>query len=167
MGDRLFVVQVVVAVEDQWFGPGTDGPPIRAERRHHIAAHLFAATDAEAAYATVTDWLPGFSDANHDGSGDLTRMFPVGLHQLEEVLPRLAELPAAVRDLYGVDVGGFDPSDVDAAGVPRVRVRDELEVFREPGLSCLRGRAPDAAPDAAADGVAAAVAEQSAVAADG
>ena len=49
MGDRLFVVQVVVAVEDQWFAPGTDGPPIRAERRHHIAAHLFAAPDAEAA----------------------------------------------------------------------------------------------------------------------
>ncbi len=130
MGERLFVVQVVVAVEDQWFAPGTDGPPVRAERRHHLDAHLFAAADAEAAYRTAAGWLPGFADANHDGPGDLTRVFAVGLHQLEEVFPRRAELSAAVDELYGVDVGGFDPCAVDAAGVPLVRAKDELEVFR-------------------------------------
>lgn len=130
MGDRLFVVQVVVAIEDQWFAPDTDGPPIRVERRHHIAAHLFAAPNPDLAYLLATDWLPGFTDTNRDGPGDLTKIFPLGLHQLEEVLPRLTELPTAVCELYGVDVGGFDPSDVDVVGVPLVRTRNELEVFR-------------------------------------
>lgn len=130
MGERLFVAQVVVAVEDQWFAPGTDGPPVRAERRHRIEAYLFSAADAEAAYRTAVEWLAGFSDANHDGPGDLTRIFPIGLHQLEDVMPRVAELPTAVQELYGVDVGGYDPAAVDAHGVPRVRGRDELEVFR-------------------------------------
>lgn len=82
MGERLFVVQVVVAVEDQWFAPGTDGPPVRTERRHHVAAHLFAAADEEAAYRTAVGWPPGFSGANHDGPGDLTRLFTVGFYQL-------------------------------------------------------------------------------------
>jgi hypothetical protein len=151
VGDRLFVMQVVVAVEDQWFAPGTDGQPVQVERRHHIEAQLFAAADAEAAYRTAVGWLPGFSDANHDGPGDLTRIFAVGLHQLEEVIVGLAELPAAVQGLYGVDVGGYDPSEAEAAGVPRVRAKGELEVFRRPGLSSLHDRAPDAEASAAAD----------------
>lgn len=130
MGERLFVVQVVVAVEDQWFAPGADGPPVRAERRYRIDAHLFAAADAEGAYRTAVAWLPGFSDANHDGPGDLARVFAVGLHQLEEAAPRRGELSAAVGELYGVDLGGFNLCEVDPAGVPRVRAREELEVFR-------------------------------------
>ncbi|MDY3556527.1 hypothetical protein R5W24_005693 [Gemmata sp. JC717] len=146
MGDRLFVMQVVVAVEDQWFAPGTDGPPVRSERRYRIDAQLFAAPDVEAAYRTAVAWLPGFSDTNHDGPGDLTRMFAVGLHQLEEVLPRRCELAAAVGEPYGVDVGGYDPSDADADGVPRLLDRNELEVFRAMRLLRPHTEATDAEP---------------------
>ena len=152
MGERLFVMQVVVAVEDQWFAPGTAGPPIRAERRQYIDAHLFAADDEDGAYRTAVDWLPGFSDSNHDGPGDLTRMFAVGLHQLEEVSPRVADLSTAVREVYGVDVGGYDPSAVDAAGIPRVRAREELEVFRVHRALRPSGEAPDAAPGISSGG---------------
>ncbi len=130
VGNRLFVVQVVVVVEDQWFDSGADCPPTRFERQYHIDAFLFAATDEEAAYCTAVGWLPGFSDVNHDGHGDLTQMFAVGLHQLEEVTHRRDQLSAAVGEVYGVDLGGFDPGDVDATGVPRIRDREELEVFR-------------------------------------
>ncbi|QEG30926.1 hypothetical protein GobsT_57440 [Gemmata obscuriglobus] len=117
VSDRMFVMQVVVAVEGLWFAPGTDGPPVRSQRRHRIDAQLFAAPDAEAAYRTAVAWLPGFSDKNHDGPGESTRMFAIGLHQLEEVLPRRSELSTAVGEPYGVDVGGYAPSDVDSDGV--------------------------------------------------
>ncbi len=133
MGDRLFAAQFVVAEENQWFAPDTSGPAIRSERRHHIAGQLFTATDEEDAYRKAIEWVPGFSDSNHDGPGDLTQIFAVGLHQLEELIPGAGELIAALRQPYGADIGTFDPLDVDDAGVPRVRSRDELEVFRRPG----------------------------------
>ena len=151
MGERLFVAQVVVAVEDQWFAPGTDGPPVRAERRHRIEAYLFAAADAEAAYRTAVEWLPGFSDANHDGPGNLTRIFAIGLHQLENVLPRVTDLPTAVQEQYGVDVGGYDPAAVVAHGVPQVRGRDELDVFRVQQLLRPSGEAVEAESATATD----------------
>jgi hypothetical protein len=129
---RLFVLQVVIVEENLWFAPGTSAPAIRSERSYHVESQLFAAPDAEAAYRLASEWLPGFSDSNHDGPGDQTRSFAAGLHELEEILPRAGELPSAVRELYGVDVGRYDPSDVDADGVPLVRARDQLSVFRFP-----------------------------------
>jgi hypothetical protein len=143
IGPRLFVAQVVVVEENQWFAPGTSGPPIRRERRLYIHSSLFAAHDADEAYRTICDWLPGFSDANHDGPGDLTSYFAIGLHELEEVLPRLDELPTALAERYWLDVGVYDPAAVDADGVPLVRARDQLEVFRRAGL----GSPPDGTPD--------------------
>lgn len=129
---RLFVVQVVVVEENLWFAPGTDGPAIRTERSYRFASQLFAAEDAEAAYRLACEWPPGFSDANHDGPGDLTRILAMGLHELEEILPRECELASAVREFYGVDVGLYDPRAVDGDGVPPVRVRDQLSAFRMP-----------------------------------
>ncbi len=131
--DRLFVMHVIIAVEEQWFAPGNAESPIKVERRHHIDAILFAATDEDEAYRMAIDWLPGFSDSHHDGVGDLTRMFAVGLHELDEVSLRVADLSAAVREMYGVDVGKYDPSMVDITGLPQVRSKDELQVFRAGG----------------------------------
>jgi hypothetical protein len=129
--DRLFVAQVVLAIEEQWFAPGTGGPPIRSERHYALDAMLFAAADEEQAYRTVSDWLAneGFSDAHHDGPGDLTRIFAIGIHQLEEV-GRLSELPTAVHEQYGISLPGFYLDDVDASGAPIVRNKEDLEVFR-------------------------------------
>jgi hypothetical protein len=129
---RLFVVQVVIVEENLWFATETGGPAIRSERAYYVESQLFAAPNAEAAYRLACKWLPGFSDSNHDGPGDETRFFAAGIHELEETLPRPDELPSAVLELYGVDVGRYDPSDVDADGVPLVRARDQLKVFRFP-----------------------------------
>jgi hypothetical protein len=128
---RLFVAQVVSAIEEQWFAPGTDGPPIRTQRVYGIEQTLFAATDEEDAYRIVSRWLEqgNYADMNHDGDGDLTRYFGIGIHQLEEI-ETLDEFPAAVRDLSGVLLPEFSLADVDRNGVPLVREKDQLEVFR-------------------------------------
>ena len=133
MGElKLFVSQVVMVQEEQWFAPGTSGPPIRSERRHYVESSLFAASDAERAFEMACEALRGCSDANHDGPGDRTEYFALGLHQLEELTERLADLAEAVRGPNGLGVGLYDPADVDADGVPLVRQRERLEVFQLP-----------------------------------
>jgi hypothetical protein len=127
---RLFVAQVVSAIEEQWFAPGTDGPPMRTERIYGIEQTLFAAMDEEDAYRIVNGWLDqgNYADMNHDGDGDLTRYFGIGIHQLEEV-ETLDDFPAAVRDT-GVTLPEFSLAQVDRDGVPIVREKDQLEAFR-------------------------------------
>ena len=135
--DRLYVLQVVVAIEEQWFGPDTNGPPIRTDRFYTIDDLLFAAADEEDAFVMATNWIvdDAFSDANHDGPGDLTRIFALGIHQLKEV-GRISEFPEKVHAQYGLSLPGFYMGDMDCNGVPIVRQREELEVFR---LQRLRG----------------------------
>jgi hypothetical protein len=134
-GLRLFVVQVVMVQEERWFAPGTSGPPIRSGRRYYVESTLFAAVDAEAAYRMAEESLRGYSDANHDGPGDLTRYFALGIHQLEALVEPPADLPEAVQRPYGVGVGLYDPAEVDAEGIPRIRTRDQLEIFQDPSSS--------------------------------
>lgn len=129
---RLFVVQVVMVQEEKWFAPGTNGPPTRSERQYYLESSLMAAPDAQAAYEKACASLRGLSDANCDGPGDRTEYFALGLHQLEELTARLGDLTEAVQDSYGLNLGIFDSADVDVAGVPRVRGREELEVFQRP-----------------------------------
>lgn len=129
--DRLFVLQVVVAIEEQWFGPNKNGLPLRTDRRYRIDDLLFAAADEEAAFVMSTNWIidDAFTDANHDGSGDLTRIFALGIHQLTEV-GRVSEFPEKAHELYGLSLPGFYLGDMDCNGVPIVRQREELEIFR-------------------------------------
>ena len=129
--DRLFVLQVVIVIEEQWFAAGREGPATRTARRHRIDDLLFAASDEDDAYRIAMDWLAndGFSDANHDGEGDLTRIFALGIHQLEEVA-WLNEVAVKTHELYGIALPGFYLGDVDSSGVPLVRQKEELEVFR-------------------------------------
>jgi len=136
--DRLFVVQVVVAIEEQWFGESREEPPIRSARRYRIDEFLFAAADVDVAFGIASEWLANdaFSDSNHDGEGDLTRIFAIGIHQLEEVT-RLSEVAEKTHDVYGIALPGFYLGDVDSGRIPRVRQKEELEVFR-----LRRGRGP-------------------------
>jgi hypothetical protein len=131
LNDRLFVLQVVVAIEEQWFADSREGPPTRTARKHRIDDSLFAAADEDDAFQIASEWLAndGFSDSNHDGEGDLTRIFAVGIHQLEEVA-RIGELREKAQELYGIALPGFYLGDVDVSGVPVVRQKEELEVFR-------------------------------------
>jgi len=140
--DRLFVAQIVIAIEDQWFAPNTDGPPIRTERHYAIHQQLFAALDEEHAYRIVTDWLEqdAFSDDNHDGPGDLTRIFALGIHQLEEVV-RLSEVQLKSRGIYGINLPGFHFGDIDSQGVPIIRQKQDMETFRLLGLLGPRRKA--------------------------
>lgn len=129
--DRLFVLQVVVAIEEQWFAASREGPPTRTERRHRIDDLLFAASDEDDAFRIASERLANdaFSDSNHDGDGDLTRIFAIGIHQLEEVA-RVSEVAEKTHELYGIALPGFYLGDVDSSGVPLVRQKEELEVFR-------------------------------------
>jgi hypothetical protein len=131
--ERLFVLQVVMAIEEQWFAESFEigKEPVfdRIERRFYIDELLFAAHDEEDAYRTAVGWLEGFSDANHDGDGDITRYFAIGIHQLEEVA-RVSEVAEKAHDPYGISLPGFYLGDVDSGGAPLVRQKEELEVFR-------------------------------------
>jgi hypothetical protein len=139
MHDRLFVLQVVTAIEEQWFAAGyheIGGSPVRTERTYVIEQKLFAARDEEDAFGIATHWLPGFSDANHDGRGHLTVYFAIGIHELEEVahLSEVAEKTHA-HDLYAFDLPSFNCNDIDSTGMPLVRQKEKLEIFR---LKALR-----------------------------
>lgn len=127
---RIYAAQIVVKIEDQWFGPSGLPPPIRTAMCYHVATHLFAAANAEAAYRTASNWLPGFADSTHDGPGDLTVICAAGIHQIEEVLTTPRDLNSALHALYGVDLGVFDPDSRGADGAPLVRGKAELSIFR-------------------------------------
>lgn len=128
---RLFVAQIVVANEDQWFAPGMAEPPIRSEKHYLIEAQLFSASDEEDAYRIASNWITNgsFSDSNHDGLGDLTQIFGVGIHNIEEIV-RLNEIPNAINDLYGLSLPVFAIDEIDQDGVPLMRAKHELEIFR-------------------------------------
>ena len=127
---RLFTAQVVSAIEGQWFAPGTDGPPLRTQRIDGIEQTLFAEIDDEDVYRMVSQWLEqgNYADMNHDGDGDLTRYFGIGILPFEEV-ETLDEFPTAVRDISGVSLPEFSLADVDRNGIPIVRDKDQLEAF--------------------------------------
>lgn len=132
--DRLFVLQVVVAIEEQWFAVNRKGPPVRTERKHRITDCLFGAVDEDDAFRIANEWLAGYSDANHDGEGDLTRIFAVGIHELEEV-GRVSKVAHDAQEMYGIALPGFYLGDIDASGVPLVRSKDQLRVFRRRKIS--------------------------------
>ncbi len=129
-GLRLYVAQYVMVYEDQWFAPDTDGPPIRSEKCYRVVSQLYAALDAEVAYRLAVSWLPGMRDSSHDGEGDLLLEYSTGLHQVEEALFGCDDLPLALRTDYGLEVGHYDPKDIDAGGMPTVRSKKELGIFR-------------------------------------
>jgi hypothetical protein len=128
--DRLFVAQIVIAIEQQWLDTKTCVVN-RAERKYNTVVHLFAAEDEEDAYKIVSGWINGesFSDANHDGTGDVTKIFALGIHDLTEI-ESLSQLQAKTHDIYGVDLPGFYLGDLDKKGIPLIKQKEELEVFR-------------------------------------
>jgi hypothetical protein len=128
--NRLFVVQVVIVIEQQWLDTKTYIVN-RTERQYNTVSHLFAAEDEEDAYKIVSGWIDGesFSDANHDGAGDMTEIFALGIYDLTEIEP-LSQLQAKTHDIYGVDLPGFYLGDLDESKVPVIKKKEEMEVFR-------------------------------------
>jgi hypothetical protein len=110
--------------------PSSDGgaKPARFERHYSIQAMLFPAEDAEAAYRKAVEEADIDSDANFDPPAHRTVYYSLGLHQLEEY-PGAENFSADLHS-RGVWIARFDPQDVDVNGVPRVRVKAELDVFR-------------------------------------
>ena len=134
---RLFVAQAVQVAEAQWFAPGAgyghpadDGEirPIRLERRHYIEVFLFPAEDEEDAYQKALKWAKNESDVNFDPPGHRNVYYTLGLHELEEYRGS-SDLTSPENGGYAV-VASVSPSDVDAAGVPLVRAKEELDLFR-------------------------------------
>lgn len=134
---RLFVAQLVHVWEAQWFAPGvsyhhpaSDGvaTPERSERRYSIMVTMFPAADEDAAYQQAMDEVANESDVNFDGPSHRNVYYMLGIHQLEEY-------PSAEHfnddlDRRGVWIASVHPSEVDSAGAPRVRAKEELEIFR-------------------------------------
>ncbi|HEV3005026.1 MAG TPA: hypothetical protein VGX78_11225, partial [Pirellulales bacterium] len=124
-------------IEEQWFPEDTCERPDRIERAYGIDESLFAAADEDEAYRIASGWVGdpedqesgGFFDCNHDGPGDLTRIFALGIHQLEEVT-LLRSFEEQLHEPYGIGLRGFYLGDIDSNGVPLVRQKEELEVFR-------------------------------------
>jgi hypothetical protein len=131
IAQRYYVAQFVIALEDQWFALGIEGSPVRVERRYRVVSQLFAAADPESAYQTAANWLPGFSDSNHDGRGDLFVMSSIGIHEIEEIHQAMENVAQSIHQMYGVDVGSYAPTAVDADGVPIVRSKAELAIFNQ------------------------------------
>ena len=129
--ERLFVLQIVVSIQERWESSQSNAAPMRIEERFAIQQMLFSSRNEESAYETARAWIRvgAFSDANHDGAGDLTTFNAVGIHELQEITP-IGAIRATASQEYGIDLPGFDPSDVDSSGRPTVRDRDDLEVFR-------------------------------------
>jgi hypothetical protein len=130
--DRIYVLQIVMVMENQWFADWGK-PPVRVERSYYLDAFMFRAADDEAAYAEALTWLerPGpLTDSNNDlGDGGHTEYFPIGIHQLEEVA-----LPADLVKLAngsGENIGlpGIEIDAIGKGGVPIVREKEQLAVF--------------------------------------
>jgi hypothetical protein len=135
--ERLFVLQVIVAVENQWLSNGREQPPTRTMRQYRVEDLLYSAVDEEAAFRMADDWMANgaFSDRNHDGPGDFTLMFAIGIHELSEIV-NANEVVAKAKELYGIVLPGFWLGDIDANGVPTVRSKKDLEVFRNRRNTC-------------------------------
>ncbi|CAN5738788.1 hypothetical protein BH10CYA1_BH10CYA1_34550 [soil metagenome] len=127
---KLFVAQIVMVTENLWF-LSSAGATVRTEKNYGITCQLFAADAENQAYETVAEWLgsDSFSDSNHDGPGDLTKIYALGINQIEEV-GTFSSLAATAKERYGADVAEFWLSDVDEQGIPLIRTREQLEIFR-------------------------------------
>jgi hypothetical protein len=134
---RLFVAQAVQVAESQWFAPGAsyghpsdDGDlrPVRLERHHYIEVFLFPADDAEDAYQKALQCAQNESDVNYDPPGNRNVCYTLGLHELEEYI--LADDFATDLQRGYTLITRIAPADVNAEGIPLVRSKEELEVFR-------------------------------------
>jgi hypothetical protein len=134
---RLFIAQWVHVWEAQWFAPGVhyyhpksdgDPTPTHSERHYSVQVMVFPSSDEEAAYQTAIEEAANDTDVNFDGPGHRNLYYTLGLHELEEY--PCAENFADDLARRGVWITSVKSSDVDSAGVPRVRAKEELEVFR-------------------------------------
>jgi hypothetical protein len=89
---------------------------------------VFPAADEAAAYEKALQEAANDTDMNLDGPAHRNLYSTLGLHELEEY--PCAENFTSDLEARGVWITSIDPSDVDEAGVPRVRAKDELEVFQ-------------------------------------
>jgi hypothetical protein len=137
---RLFVAQAVQVAESQWFAPGTDYGhpsddgdirPIRVERHHYIEVFLFPAEDEEDAYLKAMKWAANESDVNFDPPGDRNVWYTLGLHELEEYRGS-SNLRSPENGAYEV-IAAVSATEVDANGIPLVRAKEQLELFRSSG----------------------------------
>ena len=133
---NLYLAQIVGVTEEQWFENGYHSSPlIRSKKTYHLHQTLYAFPDAETAYQRIKEWVDGDSDCNHDGEGDLTRFYNLGIHEIELLSSSLEDLsedlPKQAKD-YGFSFGTFNITDVDENGIPLIRKKQDLEIFRRP-----------------------------------
>lgn len=121
----IYIVHFLTREDNVWLNDHTPQVVIRREERRYIASHLFAASDAEAAYVLAMDMLPGMSDAHHDGPGHRTGLESLGLFDLDDIQV-FGSLDAEVNGTYGIDAGVLF---VDQLLRAEPRKKSELSLF--------------------------------------
>lgn len=125
---KFFTAHFVLVEEHQWFRPGTEDPE-RVEQRYYIDSCLFVSENTEAAFQHAQSRVPDFNDANHDGPGDLTKYYSLGLHDLEALDAAPAVFPAEVSKEFGLAVGHLRWDGIGRNEIPVVRQKHELSAF--------------------------------------
>ena len=95
--------------------------------KHYVSASLFAAANAENAYATAQSWIQGHEDSTHNDSGELVTYYSPGLYDLEEVDLDLSRLQRVVAEPYGAQVGHIEIGAPSLSPAPKAK--GELAVF--------------------------------------
>jgi hypothetical protein len=130
--ERLFVATFVVVHEQRWCKKPDLLELERTEKNYHLESRLYAAGDSEQAYEIATRWIPGFKDSNYDGPSDENRYYSIGIYDIDELTSTPQTLERKVHELYGVDGGNISCKDISPAGVPQVKSKNELSIYRWP-----------------------------------
>lgn len=113
---------------DIWYG-STDQEIVKTNKNYTLQLQMFPAQSAEEAFNKARVMLEGFGDSNHDGDGDLYIEKGIGIYQLELVCD-FSDFNEKINDLYGLECGLVEASDLSNSENPRIREKLELEVFR-------------------------------------
>lgn len=128
---NVYVAQIVSVVEDRWYETGYDDSPlVRSQKRYFLTQRLLVAPDADAAYRRVRAESEADTDCNHDGEGHKTFFYDLGIHEIERLDWPPGEFARRIQAGESESLGTFARADLDRQGLPRVRSRDELLIFR-------------------------------------
>lgn len=132
----LFVAIFIEVAEERWFrqiqGMSTEEID-RVEKKYFLSSHLFAAPDRDHAYEKALNWISGFRDRNHDGSGDETCIYSIGIFDIIETTI-VDPIEEKLNGLYGVNVGTIACNLITDGGVPQVKLKKDLSIYRWPPL---------------------------------
>ncbi len=131
--EDLFVAYFVIVHEDIWFEFESDVIK-KKETSYGLQGQMFISNNRESAYNLAQSMIDGMGDINHDGKGDLFKMYSIGINHLERVSYFCNnKIRDQLSDLYGVNCGYIDiKSSFNEKLLPEVKSKDELLGWYKP-----------------------------------